>query len=119
MDWVVSVLAGGIGAAAITGIFKLLEIWASLKADNTKAKQKAVEAKVEKNKDQLDTLTAAMRVILHDRIKYLIRRYSDEGKISYDDRRDILDMYSIYHDDLGGNGNLDALMKALDKIQVI
>jgi len=107
------------GAAIVTGIFKLLEMRMSGTISNGEEMRKRVEEKININTVYIDTLSAAIRVILHDRIKHLARVYISNDKVSYDDRRDLIEMHKIYHEGLGGNGNLDALMKDFMDIQIM
>ncbi|MCL2665760.1 MAG: hypothetical protein FWE82_09110 [Defluviitaleaceae bacterium] len=111
MDWLISIAASGCGVAIVTGVFKLLEmkIGAKIKDRPEKNGKKPFSA---------DTLCLALRVILHDRIKYLARVHITEGTVSFEDRRDIFEMHSIYHDGLQGNGNLSALMDAFSKLPI-
>lgn len=68
--------------------------------------------------DDLASLRVGERVILHDRIKYLGRRFIRDGKIDFDDRQDLIDMHGVYHNALGGNGNLDKLMEEVMELPV-
>lgn len=68
-----------------------------------------------------DTVNApqvvADRVILYDRIKHLAKSYIKQGWISRGGiRRPQADAQG-HHDDLGGNGFLDAIMEEVDKLE--
>jgi hypothetical protein len=103
-DVLVLVLAGGgVGAAMIHGIVKLLEIRMGHKHETS---------------THMGTLKHALRVILHDRIKYLSRSYVEKNEVSFDDRRDLLEMHHIYHGALGGNGHMDHLISEVKKLQL-
>ena len=39
-----------------------------------------------------------------------------EGAVDYDDRRLLHKMHHNYHTELGGNGDLDAIMAEVDKL---
>lgn len=43
---------------------------------------------------------------------------SNRGRIDLEDWQDLVDMHSIYHDELGGNGNLDGLMGEIMKLPI-
>jgi len=107
MDWLLKVLASGAGVALVAGVFKLME---NRQALNIISKNK--------RRSDIDVLNAAIRVILHDRIKYLVRQHMNKGEVSFDDRRDVIEMYKIYHDELGGNGNLTALLDTYKKLPI-
>ena len=57
------------------------------------------------------------RVILLDRIQYLCRCYIHDGAVDFDDRRRLHKMHDAYHA-LGGNGDLNTLMAAVDELPV-
>lgn len=71
---------------------------------------------------ELHTLTAALaesqKNVLFDRIRYLCRRYLADGEIDFDDLRAVNALHNSYHNGLGGNGDLDALMKQVRELPV-
>ena len=58
----------------------------------------------------------ALKYILLDRIMYLGQCYIVAGEVSFDDRKRLRDMHTSYHEKLGGNGDADAVMKAVDAL---
>lgn len=64
----------------------------------------------------LNTLREAQKCILLDRIIHLGQNYIKDGAIDFDDRRRLRTMHKAYHDGLGGNGDADAIMKAVDAL---
>lgn len=64
----------------------------------------------------LNTLREAQKCILLDRIIHLGQAYIREGSIDFDDRRRLREMHKSYHMGLGGNGDADAIMKAIDEL---
>lgn len=64
----------------------------------------------------LNTLREAQKCILLDRIIHLGQSYIKEGVIDFDDRRRLREMHKSYHSGLGGNGDADAIMKAIDEL---
>lgn len=66
--------------------------------------------------DNIDAQSKAMRFILLDRILTLGQGYIDVGEISYDERRRFHLMHDCYHNDLGGNGDADLIVKAVDEL---
>lgn len=120
MDWLISILGSGLTVAAVTGILKIMDTRIVHKAGAAKDRWAAVERKIDsntegigRNTDSIGALKEALRVILHDRLKHLAQEHIAAGAITYGDRGDLMDMHRIYHDALGGNGNLAALMEAL------
>lgn len=111
-------LSGGVAAAVIKAAESLITWKLNRKAaqedkeDNKKELAlKNEQAVVEQLKTEVASLRLGERVILRDRIRYLGRVYIKSGEIDFDDRQDLVDMHSVYHTKLGGNGNLDGLMK--------
>lgn len=110
MELLTLLLTGGIGAAAIK-LLESLTLWAlSRRAAKTDGEAGRRRAKAEALDTTVKHLVAGQRIILHDRIKYLAKCYIKAGEIAIDDREDLLEMHRIYHNSLGGNGNLDAVM---------
>ena len=115
---VLCLLSGGVAAAAMKTIDGVI-MWGlnrrAAKEDRAADKQ-AAEEKQEKDEitrlqEGLASLRIGERVILYDRIKHLGRKFIRDGVIDLDDRQDLIDMHSVYHNELDGNGNLDALME--------
>lgn len=121
------VAGGGIGVAVINGrnerkMHKLkrqeekedaAEAQAAL---NIEQRLKAIEEQVQAIEDKTDTQSVAIRYVLYDRIRYIALSYLADGDVDFDDRRILRDMHSSYHNGLGGNGDLDKLMEAVDKL---
>ena len=57
-----------------------------------------------------------MRWLLQDRLEHLARHYLDAGHISYDDHKNWNRGHHIYHDLLGGNGDLNVLKEQLHNL---
>ena len=88
-------------------------------------KEKQFEERIghlESDMGEVRTLVAALvdsqKNVLFDRIQYLCRRYMAEGEIDFDDLRGVNALHNSYHDGLGGNGDLDALMKQVHSLPV-
>lgn len=64
----------------------------------------------------LNTLREAQKCILLDRIIHLGQSYIRDGAIDFDDRRRLREMHDSYHKGLGGNGDAEAIMKAIDQL---
>lgn len=65
---------------------------------------------------ELSALKEALMYILYDRIRYLGMQYIRAGEISFEDRRILHKMHGVYHNRLGGNGDLDRLMEDVDEL---
>ena len=137
---VLAVAGGAAGAAVINGINERWKFKASRKAakedrheekeDRTekieekvkelKEEESAWKKEIEKKLKDLDTQNTAeneaLRVILLDRIRHLGQSYIAAGEIDFDDRRIFHMMHSVYHDGLGGNGDADLVVEAVDEL---
>ena len=118
---------GGIGVAVINAVHQRKmhklerkekkEDEAEAKAAlNLEERMKDVEAGLKEIGAKTDAQSVAIRYILYDRIRYLALSYIAEGAVDFDDRRILRDMHSSYHNSLGGNGDLDKLMEAVDEL---
>ena len=63
-----------------------------------------------KDKDMM-ALKVGLKWVLYDRIRFLGQHYISVGLVDFDDRRILNEMHKSYHDGLGGNGDLDVLMR--------
>ena len=89
------------------------------KNDNTRdilSKLDELEDKIDKIEDRLCGLERAQKITMHERIKRLAAKYCENGQISYSDYEIIKQMHEIYHNDLHGNGFLDAVMDDVDNL---
>lgn len=59
--------------------------------------------------------TEALQVILLDRIRYVGQNHLSAGSVDFDDRRIFNKMHASYKA-LNGNGDLDKLMKEVNKL---
>ena len=124
-----AVAGGAAGAAVINGIN---ERW-KFKANRKAVKEDRAEAKADKTDELSKTLAdlqgqlkvlktsdtaqaEALRLILLDRVLYLGRGYIKAGEISYDDHRRFHAMHNCYHSGLGGNGDADLVVAAVDEL---
>lgn len=97
-----------------------------MKEDRNEAKNDEVEKLTKLVKDmaelqkeqttQLDALQDALKCVLLDRVIRLGQNYIGAGEIDFDDRRRLREMHHAYHEGLGGNGDADAIMKAVDAL---
>ena len=66
----------------------------------------------------LDNQTHINRVILRDRLRFLLKQHQDKDTVSYADKEDIDAMYKIYSDD-GQNGTIKAMYDEFNKKKII
>lgn len=126
-DILIAVLSGGVAAA----IFKLLGDKLAWRRERKAAKEDRAEQKCENEKrkaelhinqrlkvieDKTDAQSKALTFILYDRIRYLGQAYIAEGSVDFDDRRILNEMHKSYHAGLGGNGDLDVLMRDVNNL---
>ena len=78
-----------------------------------------MEDKLNNLESRLGGLERAQRITMHERIKRLASKYCEQGSISFSDYEVIKQMHSIYHNDLHGNGFLDAVMEDVDNLPKI
>lgn len=96
MQIVVAIIGSGALSAIISGIFALVQ---------TRLKRK-------------DGVSKGVQTLLYDRIKFLGKHYIAYGQVSTEELEDLIAMHRIYHDDLGGNGYLDELMRAVKALPI-
>ena len=80
------------------------------------AKLDELETKINGLEARLGGLERAQKITMHERIKRLAAKYCENGQISYSDYEIIKQMHIIYHNDLHGNGFLDAVMEDVDNL---
>ena len=112
----VAVLSGGIGAGVLKLIGDRLAWKRERKAKKEDKAEKITVEDFEKMKADVKAVKEANKFILYDRIRFLALEYIKEGEIDFDDRRILKDMHNSYHYGLGGNGDLDNLMKKVDDL---
>ena len=112
------VLAGGVGAAVVKLFESVLLEHIQHKSKNHEACMARLEAEMQKVQTILETHTEAERAILHDRLKYLGKRYIRQGCIDYDDYADYTHMFSAYSS-LGEPNGIHHLMNAIKKLEIV
>ena len=101
MDIWLSFLTGAAGAAICSGIFSVVQMLLRRRWE-----------KSDKGSAQTKALRYLMLYIMMQTAKGHIR----DGEISMDDRRQLHKWHTLYHDGLGGNGDMDKLMAEVDKL---
>lgn len=124
MELFIKLLGNAFGGAIVAGIFGLIQ-WrlnrkAQLedKASDAKVANCAARGKEIKDlQNTVNSLIVADRTILYDRIKHLAKSYIKRGWISVEEYEDLKRMHQVYHDELNGNGFLDAVMAEVEKLE--
>lgn len=97
MEWLIPLLSGAFGA----GIFSFVQFLI-----NRRDKKKEAESAERK------ALRYLMLYIIQDTARELIA----DGKATMDDKRQLHQWHEVYHNGLGGNGDADKLMEAVDRL---
>ena len=114
MQTLLAILGGGVGSALVAGVFTLLQ-W---RLDRGEKRSHAENREFTELRGMVAVLVEADRTVLYDRIKHLGKSYINRGYVTVEELEDLDQMHAVYHDKLGGNGFLDALMKTVHALQV-
>ena len=124
MEFLKTFLGGAGGAAIAAGLFALIQWRLTRKAqqedkaaDRQVANCAARGQEIEALHKQVDALIVAEREVMYDRIKHLAKSYIKRSWISVEEYEDLKRMHSVYHNELRGNGFLDALMAEVDQLE--
>ena len=124
VDWILELFKSAFGAALLAGFFGIWQWRLNRKAHkedkaaDTKAANCAARgAEIKQLQETVNALIVADRTILYDRIKHLAKSYIKRGWISVEEYEDLKRMHKVYHDQLGGNGFLDAIMEEVNKLE--
>ena len=105
-------------AAVIAGIFEAFRFRRERKAKKEDAAESNIEQRLDKIEAQTKAQSEALKYIMYDRIRFLSQEYIAAGEIDFDDRRILNEMHSSYHNGLGGNGDLDNLMRDVNALKL-
>ena len=97
MDWLIGILGGAFGA----GLLSLIQFFVARH-----------DKKKEKESDERKALRYLMLYIIQDTARELIAA----GKASMDEKRQLHQWHEVYHKGLGGNGDADKLIEAVDRL---
>lgn len=73
---------------------------------------------VKSRKEKQDGITAGVRMLLYDRIKFLGKKYLEKSQVTSEELEDLVEMHRIYHN-MGGNGFLDSIMDSVKHLNII
>ena len=117
-------LNSAMGAGIVAGLFGLWQWRLNRKAQKEdKAAEREVASCATRGQEIRDLqktvnhLIVADRMILYDRIKHLAKSYIKRGHITVEEYEDLKRMHEVYHDNLNGNGFLDAVMDEVRKLE--
>lgn len=94
MEWLIDLLSGAAGAALVAGIFGV----------------------VQSRKARKDAHGKALRYLMLYVIQERAKQHIKDGSITLEERRALHHWHALYHNELGGNGDADALMSQVDKL---
>lgn len=126
MELIIGILGGG---AVGAGIMTLIQMCVKRKWDKEdkeaaktdelagiKTSLSSIDARLKTATDDLAHVKSANKAILEDRIKWLGEKYLSEQEIDFEDRRILHNLHNAYHNDCGGNGDYDCLMRDIDEL---
>ncbi len=101
MEYLVTVLGSSLGAALVSGVFALLQ-----------RRQTRRELLEDRQNAQNKALRYLMLYVIQERAKQHLR----DRVITLEERRSLHHWHDLYHNELGGNGDADALMAQVDRL---
>ena len=97
-------LFSGLGAAVATGIFTIAQY--KLKRSDERS-------------DREDAEHRALRYLMLYIIQERCKEHISAGEISLEDLSSLRKWYELYHNDLGGNGDAEAIFKKVEALKII
>lgn len=79
-------------------------------------KNEEIDERLEHLEKQMAVQNEALKLMLLDRILHLGQSYIARGEITFEDRKRLHAMHSVYHDGLDGNGDAGLLMNDIDDL---
>ena len=105
----IAIIGGLLGGSAVAALINQI-------GEGIRQKRKRKYEKDDGESDDIAALKSGLKWVLYDRIRYLGQAYIAAKKIDFDDRRILNEMHKCYHQGLGGNGDLDNLMKEVNSM---
>ena len=109
MEHTLVIVGAVLSSSALTALITQLGSWWREKAAR-KNKEETAEDK------EIAALKEGVMYILYDRIRYIAEKHIRDEEITFEDRRMLHKMHGVYHNRLGGNGDLDQLMADVDEL---
>ena len=118
MEYFIAIMTGGVAVAVIEG----LKEWLRWRRDRKAKKEDNAELNLEGRLTLMETHNTAqieaLKYLLFDKIRHLGQKYIAKEEIDFDERRILNSMHSVYHNGLGGNGDLDNLMDEVNSLKL-
>ena len=73
---------------------------------------------IDKRKEKDNATVTGLRTLLMIDIRKLGEGYLSQGEISKEDLEDIINLWRVYHDKMGGNGYLDNIMARVKALPI-
>lgn len=105
----IAIIGGLLGGSAVAALINQI-------GEGIRQKRKRKFEKDDTENDDLAAVKTALKWVMYDRIRYLGQAYIKDKSIDFDDRRILTEMHNCYHNGLGGNGDLDTLMKQVNAL---
>ena len=102
--------------AAIAGASAVIGGVISQVGEGIRQRRKRKYDKADGQDKSNQALKDALKWVLYDRIRCLGQHYIGAGSVDFDDRRILNEMHGCYHNGLGGNGDLDNLMRDVNAL---
>jgi aminoglycoside phosphotransferase family enzyme len=64
-------------------------------------------------------LKKSCKSLLSDRIRHITMEKLQQNEITFSERKELIEMWEIYHYDLDGNGTFDAVMEQIHRMPTI
>lgn len=100
-----AIVGGAAGAALINQV-----------GESLRERRRRKDITEDRESSDMAAVKVALKWVLYDRIRFLGQAFLREGEIDFDDRRLLNEMHKSYHDGLGGNGDLNVLMEAVNNL---
>lgn len=105
----VAIIGGLLGGSAVAALINQI-------GESVRQKRKRKDETEDNENKDIAALKTALKWVMYDRIRYLGQAYIGEKAIDFDDRRILNEMHNCYHNGLGGNGDLNTLMKEVNSL---
>lgn len=102
---IIALIGGLCGGSAVAALINQI-----FETKREKARRKDGES------ENMREVKAALKWVIYDRIRHLGQTFIADGEVSFDDRRILNEMHNCYHNGLGGNGDLDNLMREVNDL---
>ena len=106
---IIAIIGGLLGGSAVAALINQI-------GETVRQKRKHKHDNEDSESMDVKALKVGLKWVIYDRIRYLGQNYIAAKKVDFDDRRILNEMHKCYHDGLGGNGDLDNLMNAVNAL---